>query len=96
MYQPGTVVAVKVRHPGVTLLMEQDFTLMQRAANFSTQVPVLADLKLDESVRQFGAPLKEQLDLQVGFCSIRFLQSCRADCDTAMGPVQQLLHRRRS
>jgi len=60
----GTVVAVKVRHPGVSSTMQRDFALMQRAAALSARVPVLAKLNLQESVRQFGAPLREQLDLQ--------------------------------
>ena len=59
----GTVVAVKVRHPGVSTVMQRDFVLMQRAAALSTRMPILRDLNLQESVRQFGAPLREQLDL---------------------------------
>ena len=59
----GTVVAVKVRHPGVSTMMQRDFVLMQRAAALSAKLPVLRDLNLEESVRQFGAPLREQLDL---------------------------------
>lgn len=55
------MVAVKVRHPGVSAMMERDFVLMQRAAALSTRVPVLRELNLDESVRQFGAPLREQV-----------------------------------
>ena len=43
--------------------MSRDFTLMQRVATASTRIPGLASLHLDESIRQFGAPLKEQLDL---------------------------------
>ena len=57
----GTVVAVKVRHPGVTLLMQRDVVLMHRAAALSARLPGLAALRLDESVRQFGAPLREQV-----------------------------------
>ncbi|KAK9843517.1 hypothetical protein WJX81_006871 [Elliptochloris bilobata] len=62
-YQPGTVVAVKVRHPGVSPLMQRDVLLMHRAAALSARLPGLAALRLDESVRQFGGPLREQLDL---------------------------------
>jgi aarF domain-containing kinase len=62
---PGTVVAVKVRHPGVDDLMLRDFALMQRAAALAGRVPGLKALRLDESVRQFGGPLREQLDLSV-------------------------------
>jgi aarF domain-containing kinase len=43
--------------------MQRDFALMQRAAALSARVPFLAKLNLEESVRQFGAPLREQLDL---------------------------------
>ena len=43
--------------------MQRDFTLMRRAARLCARVPLLRDLRLEESVRQFGAPLKEQLDL---------------------------------
>ena len=42
----------------MTVLMQRDFTLMQRAARLSTMMPFLSDLHLDESIRQFGAPLK--------------------------------------
>lgn len=62
---PGTVVAVKVRHPGVDDLMLRDFALMQRAAAAAGKLPGLKALRLDESVRQFGGPLREQLDLSV-------------------------------
>jgi aarF domain-containing kinase len=63
--EAGTVVAVKVRHPGVDDLMLRDFALMQRAAAAAGRVPGLKALRLDESVRQFGGPLREQLDLSV-------------------------------
>lgn len=33
--RPGTLVAVKVRHPGVEALMAQDFVLMARAARLA-------------------------------------------------------------
>lgn len=45
--------------------MQRDFTLMHRAARLSSHLPFLSELHLEESIRQFGAPLKEQLDLQV-------------------------------
>ena len=50
--------------------MQRDFTLMMRAAYFSRSLPWLADLRLDESVRQFGGPLREQLDLSVEAASL--------------------------
>ena len=57
--RPGQVVAVKVRHPGVSGIMHRDFVLMERAARLCTLLPALAELRLDESIRQFGGPLKE-------------------------------------
>jgi hypothetical protein len=62
---PGTLVAVKVRHPGVEVVMARDFVLMSRAAAAAGRLPGLASLRLDESVRQFGGPLQEQLNLAV-------------------------------
>lgn len=35
----GTTVAVKVRHPGVTQLMQHDFVLMERAAKLASSLP---------------------------------------------------------
>lgn len=61
----GSVVAVKVRHPGVSNLMHRDFILMVRAAALCAKLPGLSELRLEESIRQFGGPLKEQLDLSV-------------------------------
>ncbi|GFR41310.1 hypothetical protein Agub_g1990 [Astrephomene gubernaculifera] len=63
--EPGSRVAVKVRHPGVSEIMHRDFILMQRAAALCSQLPALRELRLEESIRQFGGPLKEQLDLSV-------------------------------
>ena len=54
---------VQVRHPGVTAMMQRDFILMRRAAYLCSKFPGLKDLRLEESVQQFGGPLKEQLDL---------------------------------
>ncbi len=59
------VLLLQVRHPGVTTLMQHDFELMQRAARLASRLPGLQRLRLEESLRQFGGPLKEQLDLAV-------------------------------
>ncbi|GFH25969.1 ABC1 domain-containing protein, partial [Haematococcus lacustris] len=53
----------QVRHPGVAKVMQRDFVLMQRAVKLASALPGLAALRLEESVRQFGGPLQEQLDL---------------------------------
>ncbi|KAF5831929.1 T23J18.5 [Dunaliella salina] len=63
--KPGKTVAIKVRHPGVTAIMHRDFVLMERAAKMASAIPGVSELRLDESIRQFGGPLKEQLDLAV-------------------------------
>lgn len=55
----------QVRHPDVTTVMHRDFVLMERMARLAAALPGLSELRLDESIRQFGGPLKEQLDLAV-------------------------------
>lgn len=60
---PGATVAVKVRHPGVEDLMQRDFQIMEHIAACCAAVPSLAGLRVEDSIRQFGAPLKDQLDL---------------------------------
>ena len=52
---------VQVRHPGVSGIMHRDFVLMQRTAALCSRLPGLAELRLEESIRQFGGPLKEQV-----------------------------------
>ncbi|KAK9788286.1 hypothetical protein WJX73_008757 [Symbiochloris irregularis] len=61
--EPGTVVAVKVRHPNVTEVIARDFGLMMRAARIAAWLPSLASLRLQDSLEQFSAPLREQVDL---------------------------------
>ena len=58
---PGSADSLQVRHPGVTTLMQRDFVLMRRAAILCSRLPVLKELRLEESVRQFGGPLKVSL-----------------------------------
>ena len=59
----GSVVAVKVRHPGVSESIERDFALMTAAAKVAEFIPAVRDLRLEESLKQFAAPLREQVDL---------------------------------
>jgi len=59
----GSVVAVKVRHPGVSEAIERDFSLMMAAARVANAMPALRKLRLEESLKQFAAPLREQVDL---------------------------------
>ena len=53
--------AVKVRNPGVSEAIECDFELMMWVAGLAGQLPALAPLRLEESLKQFAAPLREQV-----------------------------------
>lgn len=64
VFAEGAPVAVKVRHPGVSEMMERDFGLMQRIATLLGMMPGGAGPQLKESLMQFGAPMREQLDLR--------------------------------
>lgn len=65
-FATGMDVAVKVRHPGVNETMECDFELMNRAACILEKIFVgsVASAQLKESLMQFGAPMRDQLDLR--------------------------------
>jgi predicted unusual protein kinase regulating ubiquinone biosynthesis (AarF/ABC1/UbiB family) len=61
---PGLIVAVKVRHPGVGEAIARDFAAMAAVARWvSAWVPGAAALRLEETLEQFSAPLREQVDL---------------------------------
>ena len=60
-FEPGTVVAVKVRHPGVSNTILRDFAIMLGIARLANFVPGLQGLQLEQTLRQFAAPLKEQV-----------------------------------
>ncbi len=47
------------------MLMVRDFAIMQRCAWLLASLPVVGNPQLKDSLMQFGAPLKEQLDLKV-------------------------------
>lgn len=64
LFDSGSTVAVKVRHPGVGVLMDRDFTLMRRCAQVLASLPLVGNPQIKESLMQFGAPLREQLDLE--------------------------------
>lgn len=71
-FSNGSTVAVKVRHPGVGTLIDLDFELMNRVAWLAEKFARMANkgkssllsAQLKESLMQFGAPMKEQLDLR--------------------------------
>ena len=58
------VVAVKVRHPHVAVRLETDFAIMCALARLAARLPLLRDLRFDDSVQMFGVPLHQQLDLR--------------------------------
>jgi len=71
-FKEGSVVAVKVRHPAVKESIEIDFELMNFLAS-STEKFIrflnkgkssLASAQIKESLMQFGAPMREQIDLR--------------------------------
>lgn len=55
--------AVKVRHPGVGQAIQRDFALMLRVARLLSLLPATAHLRLEDSLAQFAAPLREQARL---------------------------------
>jgi len=55
------VVAVKVRHPGVTEVIQRDFAIINWIAKISGYMPGLQWLRLDESVQQFAVFMLTQV-----------------------------------
>mgnify|MGYP001810898022 CR=1 FL=1 len=51
-----------MRHPGVSEAIERDFALMMAAARLFAHLPALSSLRLEESLTQFAAPLREQVN----------------------------------
>ena len=56
----GIVVAVKGRHPGVSQAIQRDFALMMRMARLASVFPFVRELRLEDTLAQFAAPLREQ------------------------------------
>ena len=59
------LVAVKIRHPRVAALIDQDFRLMSLAARCMDLIPGVGWLRLRESVDQFSHTMAAQAHLQV-------------------------------
>lgn len=93
-YARGTEVAVKVRHPGVTDTMHRDFEVMARMAKAASVIPMFRNLRLEDSIKQFGTPLKEQLDLRVEAQHLnRFRYNFRAWRNVSFPtPIYPLVH----
>ncbi|MEW5312540.1 MAG: hypothetical protein WDW38_004169 [Sanguina aurantia] len=62
-FKPGTTVAVKVRHPGVGNAVVRDFGTMMYVARLASKLPALRNLRLEDTLKQFAAPLTEQVDM---------------------------------
>lgn len=57
----GTIVAIKVKHPGVSKSIQRDFSIMMWIAQQVEWIPTFKKLHLSESLAQFAAPLREQV-----------------------------------
>lgn len=66
--------------------MVRDFAIMQRCAWALASLPLVGNPQLKDSLMQFGAPLKEQLDLKVRRCQC---DSCADSSDVGLGTCQQ-------
>ncbi len=81
-FPAGTVVAVKVRHPGVGEAIQRDFALMMRVARLTSILPLLSHLRLEDTLAQFAAPLREQVRrLYSPVYTLLRICLCRRGCD---------------
>ncbi|CAK7350737.1 unnamed protein product [Dovyalis caffra] len=89
-----TVVAVKVRHPGVGDSIRRDFMIINLVAKISTFIPTLNWLRLDESVQQFAVYMMSQVDLAREAAHLsRFIYNFRRWKDVSFPkPVYPLVH----
>jgi hypothetical protein len=56
-----------VRHPGVGKAISRDFELMVAAASVAEFLPSMRRLRLRDSLKQFAAPLQEQVPSRASF-----------------------------
>ena len=61
----GIQVALKVRHPNVSRLIDMDFRLMAMVANIADKFPSLSWLRIKDSVEQFSHTMAAQAHLNV-------------------------------
>ncbi|GFQ02307.1 probable serine/threonine-protein kinase abkc [Phtheirospermum japonicum] len=89
-----TVVAVKVRHPGVGESIKTDFEIINVMARMSKFIPALNWLRLDESVQQFAVFMMSQVDLAREAAHLsRFIYNFRRWKDVSFPkPVYPLVH----
>lgn len=82
-------VAIKVRHPHVASMLQADFRIMAWLARMAARIPLLRDLRFDDSVRMFGVPLHQQLDLRLEAQHLeRFRENFLCEASTAFSIVR--------
>eukprot|EP01018_Ginkgo_biloba_P015466 Gb_32291 [translate_table: standard] len=88
------MVAVKVRHPGVSEVIRRDFVIINWVAKVSSLLPALRWLRLDESVQQFAVFMLSQVDLAREAAHLsRFLYNFRRWKDVSFPkPLYPLVH----
>ncbi|XP_020247611.1 ABC1 family protein C21C3.03, mitochondrial-like isoform X2 [Asparagus officinalis] len=88
------VVAVKVRHPGVSESIRRDFMIINTVAKVSRFIPALKWLRLDESVQQFAVFMMSQVDLAREAAHLsRFIYNFRRWKDVSFPrPLYPLVH----
>ncbi|KAF5728972.1 AarF domain-containing kinase isoform 2 [Tripterygium wilfordii] len=89
-----TLVAVKVRHPGVGESIRRDFVIINAVAKISNFIPTLKWLRLDESLQQFAVFMMSQVDLAREAANLsRFIYNFRRWKDVSFPkPVYPLVH----
>ncbi|KAG8364993.1 hypothetical protein BUALT_Bualt18G0056500 [Buddleja alternifolia] len=89
-----TLVAVKVRHPGVGEAIRRDFLLINVFAKVSNFIPTLKWLRLDESIQQFAVFMMSQVDLAREAANLsRFMYNFRHWKDVSFPkPLYPLVH----
>ncbi|XP_022753960.1 probable serine/threonine-protein kinase abkC [Durio zibethinus] len=88
------VVAVKVRHPGVSEAIRRDFMIINFVAKLSKFIPTLKWLRLDESLQQFAVYMMSQVDLAREAAHLsRFIYNFRRWKDVSFPePLYPLVH----
>ncbi|KAJ7948584.1 Protein kinase [Quillaja saponaria] len=88
------VVAVKVRHPGVSETIRRDFIIINFVAKISRFFPNLKWLRLDESLQQFAVYMMSQVDLSREAAHLsRFIYNFRRWKDVSFPkPLYPLVH----
>ncbi|KAL5730703.1 hypothetical protein ACHQM5_003498 [Ranunculus cassubicifolius] len=89
-----TIVAVKVRHPGVGESIRRDFAIIHFFSQISNFIPALRWLRLDESVQQFAVFMMSQVDLSREAAQLsRFIYNFRKAKNVSFPrPLYPLVH----